>query len=365
MNIKCGIKHLLIITPGFPSDEQDTTCLPPIQQFLRCYKELYPQVAISIISLEYPYHSKSYNWHGNHVFPVGGKNKGGINKWFTILKARSKGLFINRGNKVDAIISLWLSAGSLSAKMISRKLKIPHLVWMQGQDAKPGNKYFKLVAPLPAQLAAISDYQNEVLSQSYGIKATHVINNGINQSSFPAFNNGHRKIDLLAVGSLIPLKQYHLFVEMVKVLKEKGVIVTAVLAGKGPEEENLRKLIADYQLERQVQLTGELSHNEVLCLMNDAKIFIHPSSYEGHSTVILEALYSGCKVLAFMPVGNKQTEAFTLCETQDEMIKRCEDLLKQNLVHDRIVYSDMKERAEQMHLVLLLMKQNYATDSRP
>jgi glycosyltransferase involved in cell wall biosynthesis len=239
------------------------------------------------------------------------------------------------------------------------------LIWMQGHDAKPGNKYVKLVSPRPGQLAAISAYQDEVLYRSYGIRAGHIINNGINRSNFPEFNNVYRKIDLLAAGSLIPLKQYHLFIEIVKRLRDAGIMVHAVLAGKGPGEESLKKLVASYQLEDCVQLTGELPHHEVLRLMNEAKIFIHTSNYEGHSTVMLEALYSGCKVLAFLPAGDKQTDAFILCETLDEMMNRCEALLKQDLKHDRVIYSDMKDSAEKIQSTLLLMKQEDATGSRP
>jgi glycosyltransferase involved in cell wall biosynthesis len=116
--------------------------------------------------------------------------------------------------------------------------------------------------------------------KNYGIKPGSVIPAGINPAEFK-MPGRIRPIDILSVGSLIPLKQYSLFVEILSMVKQYKPDVHAVLCGKGPEESVLRELICQYDLQDNIVLTGELPHEEVLEFMTKSKIFLHTSSYEG------------------------------------------------------------------------------------
>ena len=49
---------LIILTPGFPQSETDSTCLPMQQSFVRTLTENYPQLKIIILSFQYPYFKK-------------------------------------------------------------------------------------------------------------------------------------------------------------------------------------------------------------------------------------------------------------------------------------------------------------------
>lgn len=347
------LSHVLLIVPGFPENENDSTCLPAVQQFVLCYRQQYPAVKISIISLHYPYTRKKYSWYDIEVHPAGNKNKGGLKKAMSMLHIMKTALAVHRQKPIDAILCFWLSDTAVVSKILSHKLDVPYFVWMHGQDAKEGNKYAKRVSPAMEQLIAISEWQNAVFKRAYGTAAAHVIHNGINEKIFPALNTGERDIDLLAAGSLIPLKQYHLFIELVNYLKQAGYSkIRAVLAGDGAMHQQLLALVHIYQLEEQVTLAGKIPHAEVLELMNRAKIFIHPSGYEGHSTVILEALYSGMQVVSMVPVGEKATAQFHLCNDPDEMKLVCGRLLQQPVSHTRVKYSDMADSVRQMHALL-------------
>ena len=50
--------HILILTPGFPKDENDFICIPPLQEFLVKFKTSYPLAKISVIAFQYPYRSR-------------------------------------------------------------------------------------------------------------------------------------------------------------------------------------------------------------------------------------------------------------------------------------------------------------------
>ena len=345
--------HLLILTPGFPKDEQDTTCLPAIQKFVVCYQRVFPLRKISIISLQYPHYASTYIWKGIDVYSLGGNNKKGIRNAIVILRAALKAISVNNRDKINGIISFWLTDTSLAGKFISQILGIGHVIWMHGQDAKPGNNYYKRVRPDPEKLIAISDFQNEIFYKSYGIKAKHVVHNGIDLENFPAFNKDTRPIDLFAAGYLNQLKRYDLFIELIKYLKENGFEnIKAVLAGDGTLRNELKHFAERYNLEINIEFRGEIPHPEVLKLMNNSKIFIHTSEYEGHSNVLIEALYSGCKVLSFIPVDTKPVDGFILCRDLEDMKAKSLQLLNNQQQYHRGAVYDMTHSVKQIDTIL-------------
>jgi glycosyltransferase involved in cell wall biosynthesis len=351
-----ALKHLLIITPGFPADEDDTDCLPAVQQFILSHRHVYSDVKISIIALHYPADRKEYAWNGHDVYALANDNKGGIHKLLSFFRINRIVKQIQKQFPVDGILCFWLSDTALVAKLFAKKLGVPYLIWMHGQDAKAGNKYVQLVNPGMERLAAISEQQRNIFTNAYGQTPAHLIHNGINEAVFPPFNEHERAIGLLAVGSLILLKQYHLFIELVEYLKNSGFnAIKTMLVGEGPLENKLKQEINARGLEDNIILTGKIPHNEVLRLMNDAKIFIHPSSYEGHSTVMLEALYSGCKLVSFLPVGTGVVPNHTVCTGIEQMKEVCLDLLSNAQPHTRVKFADMKDSVKQVHGILNAM----------
>src|SRR6516162_827020 len=100
---------LLILSPGFPKDEEDSTCLPAQQALVRALNKNFPQLKIIIFVLEYPFTELSYRWHQNLVIPFNGWKKGRIGKlriWFRIWKRL---LRIKKENHVIGILSLWVA----------------------------------------------------------------------------------------------------------------------------------------------------------------------------------------------------------------------------------------------------------------
>jgi hypothetical protein len=67
--------RVLWISPGFPGSEEEYNCLPPLQSLAHSFKSA--GIDLQIITLGYPYHSKSYIWHGIPVVSGFGWNQ----KW--------------------------------------------------------------------------------------------------------------------------------------------------------------------------------------------------------------------------------------------------------------------------------------------
>src|SRR5262249_5451281 len=258
-------KTLIVLTPGFPESEADTTCLPMQQQFIRALKGMHPEFEIVVLTFQYPYHQKEYRWFEIRVIPFGGRNKGGLQKLLLRNKINSTITKLSEENKIAGVFSFWYNECAFIGKKFADKYGIKHYCWILGQDAKEGNKYPELLPPRSNELVALSDFIQNQFERNHGIRPQFVIPPGIDET---LFNNktGERDIDVLGVGSLISLKQYDVFLEIVAELKKQLREITAVLVGKGPEKKKLESLINKFKLENNVKLTGELPYNEVLKL---------------------------------------------------------------------------------------------------
>ncbi len=317
---------LVILSPGFPENENDTTCLPAQQVFVRALNKNFPLLEVIIISFDYPYFSASYKWNGNTVISIYRGSKGKLNRIITWLKAWRILNKIKKENTITGLLSFWITECALIGKYFGRLHNIKHYGWILGQDARKNNVYVPLIRPQVDEIIALSDFLANQFYENYHIRPEIVIPNGIDVNLFSK-ESLERNIDILAAGSLIPLKQYDVFIEAVKLINSKIPGVKAMLCGKGPEEKRLQSLISVLNMEKNIQLTGEKKHTEVLHLMQQSKVFLHTSNYEGFSTVCLEALYAGAHVISFFRPMDKDIDRWHIVATKEEMAKKAVELL--------------------------------------
>ena len=98
------------------------------------------------------------------------------------------------------------------------------------------------------------------------------------------------KSSLICVGRLCEQKGQLLLVEAVKTLSEQQVEVELTLAGDGEMRTEIESLIAKYQLEDKVKITGWISSEAVRAHILAAQVLILPSFAEGLPVVIMEAM---------------------------------------------------------------------------
>ncbi len=319
-------KTLVILTPGFSRNEDDSTCLPPIQVVVKTLTATYPELNIVVLAFQYPFSAAKYKWHGANVMAFGGRSRGKGFRLFIWLKVWKKLLELKKKQQVIGLLSLWMGECALVGSDFGKSHHLTHRCWLQGQDAKAGNKYMRWVRPAGSELIAISDYLANELYKNYDLLPGHVIPIGIDTALF-----GHgpieRDIDVLGVGSLIPLKQYDLFIDTIRFLKEHIPGVKAVICGAGPEMERLKSMTASYGLEANISFKGELTHTEVLHYMQRSKVLLHPSNYEGFSTVLLEALYAGAHVVSFFRPMEEEFKHHHIVNDNNEMNHKVLSLL--------------------------------------
>jgi glycosyltransferase involved in cell wall biosynthesis len=80
--------------------------------------------------------------------------------------------------------------------------------------------------------------------------------------------------------------------------------IAVMIYGDGPLKNELNKIIQEKDLKSYIQLKGRIpSHDMVASALNDFKLLVLPSNFEGLPTIILEAMACGTPVLA-TPVGS-------------------------------------------------------------
>lgn len=297
------------------------------QSFILAAKRLFPQIDIIVLAFQYPYHSNEYKWHGITVIPFNGKNKGGLKKILLFKKINSVLRSMHTKKKIDSILSFWYTECGYIGKKFSDKNNLEHHCWLWGRDAAKENKFPRRLKPDPNELVALSDFLQDEFEKNHGVRPMHVVPPGINSDMFsPVIPE--RDIDILGTGSLIPLKRYAIFINVIAEIKKQIPGVKAILVGNGPEKKDIEDLITSSGLASNITLIAELSYPEVLKHMQRAKIFLHTSSFEGFGAVCLEALHAGAYVISFTKPMYAEIPHWQIAMNKNDMVQKTLNILK-------------------------------------
>ncbi len=318
---------LLILSPAFAAHEGDET-LPAQENLVRAINKMYPSLNVIILAFHFPIvPQKEYNWHGNTIIPFSGAMKGKTHSVFLWIQVWQTLKRLKKQNNIIGLFSFFCSESAFVGHYFARRYKLKHFIWVLGQDAKKENKQVKRIRPKAQELIVISDFLQRQFEQSHGIRPRHIIPIGINPTLFSS-DHVERDIDILGAGSFIPLKQYNVFIEVIKALSERMPNITAQLLGNGAEEYRLKELVKKFDLENSLSFGGKKPNSEVLHLMQRTKIFLHTSSYEGFGAVALEALYAGAQVISFCQPMNEPIAHWHIVQTRTEMIEKAFQILQ-------------------------------------
>lgn len=329
-------KTLVVLTPGFPASEEDTTCLPFLQTHILALKKQDPTVEICVLTFQYPHFKGWYKWYETDVKSFGGRGGAKLKRVLLWTKVWTELRKLKHEKNVIGLFSLWCTECALVGHYFGHRYNIKHRTWLCGQDAKANNRYIKYIRPTAEELVAMSDFLRREFARNYSVIPAHTIPLGVNTIGLQ--DNDNREIDLLGVGSLIPLKQYDVFVETVNDLAISMPGIKAQLCGDGPEKGNLTRSIEANNLDDNIVLKGEIPHSEVLRKMERTRIFVHTSCYEGFGTVCLEALHAGAHVVSFTKPMDSDIDHWHHVKDKDEMVNKIRELLtKENLDHAPVV----------------------------
>jgi glycosyltransferase involved in cell wall biosynthesis len=293
-------KHIAVITPGFPADTADTVCLTYLQHWVRAMAKKIGKENLVVFSLHYPYSKKEYLWNGVRVISLGGKNRKGIFRFFLWSRFMSKFKELHDERPFTLVQSFFLN----ETAVLAGRTGLPCFAAGMGQDVITSNPYHKLLPWKRMKFIAISPDMAAAMKRRFnvfGFSSQHarIIPFGV---PVPAASSAKvRNIDVLGCGSFIPLKNYTRFIYIIAEAAKQVPHLVCKLAGTGPELESLKNEARKLGLENKIEFCGEIPQQELMDLMDRAKIFLHTSKSEGQGLVMGEALVHGCFVCTTVP----------------------------------------------------------------
>jgi len=201
----------------------------------------------------------------------------------------------------------------IGAKLLHRKTKIPYVLEIMHVPGHPKSAdfkelFYKLLVRLFVRFTAAEAQAVRIINKKETAK--FLLKNGIPREKLvyiPAFYidleiyrpmNIIKEYKLIFIGRLAKNKGINLFLEAVRKLKVKAIII-----GDGPLRNWVRSKIGDWGLGKYVNFYGwARDSKEIAQLINKSEILIMPSYNEGGPRVVLEAMACGIPVLA-TPVG--------------------------------------------------------------
>lgn len=143
----------------------------------------------------------------------------------------------------------------------------------------------------------------------------HVIYCGIDTNRFTPKDRNTKAFEsdppvILGVGRLVEKKGFHNLIQSCAILNKRGVSFRCLIAGNGPEEERLRNLVQENNLENIVHITGVHALQEDLpSILTSSEIFTLPcvrdsdGDMDGLPQVIMEAMACALPVVSTRLVG--------------------------------------------------------------
>jgi glycosyltransferase involved in cell wall biosynthesis len=149
------------------------------------------------------------------------------------------------------------------------------------------------------KVIAISKACANELRLFYGIKNSAVIPNAVDSNFFSPLNpKDDQPSYALYSGRLSSEKGLIDLINAARYVCSKSRDFNFVIAGNGPLEWQLRKLVSTLDLERNFVFTGHVNHVTLLKYYQNATMFVLPSYREGLPTTLLEAMSCGLPVVA-------------------------------------------------------------------
>ena len=340
--IRSKNKTFVVLSPGFPKNEQDTNCLPFIQSFINHFQQ-HSAIAVEVLAFQYPFSTKEYKWNGVTVSAFGGANRGKLFRLRTWYRVWKKLKHLQREYEITGVLNFWVGECALIGSLFAKRNDLPYYHWILGQDARLSNRYQKIIRPNPQNLIALSDFLADEYQRNFGARPKHIIPIGIDPKLFPVAKP-ERDIDIMGAGSLIQLKRFDVFIKIVQKLCHHHPNLKASICGSGPEEKHLQALINEARLNNNIVLKGDMAHREVLALMQRARVFFHPSAYEGNVAVCAEALFAGAFVVSFCKPMNLVSKQHYIIDTEQSAFAVIDSLLNsKNLNNESILTTSISD----------------------
>lgn len=135
---------------------------------------------------------------------------------------------------------------------------------------------------------------------------------------------------LLFIGRLIEEKQPVKMIEILSEVKKKNDCYKLLMIGKGELKQEVENKIKELNLTDSVQMVAQIPNSDIWEMYRLADAFVNLNQQEIFGMAILEAMYYGCKVVAWNAPGPnliiENGKSGWLAENNQEVVERILDL---------------------------------------
>ena len=261
---------------------------------------------------------------------------------------------------------------------VAAEFGIPVITTCHGSDLMGYNdwsnfhNYTKKAAEGSKKIIAISNRNNEKLSNIYGKEKVMTMSNGYNPDMFykeeynkeevlKSFNidKNYKKVICFA-GRLNPNKGVDILFNSLKLCNNNDIIT--LIAGNGQGFEPLNKMREELGLDN-VKLIGEQSHSNLRKMYNISDLCVIPSREEAFGLVALEAIACGTPVVATNQGGmpdfiTKEVGILVEKENVKELSSAINEIIEERIKFDpNYLHKYAKEKYSQEAFIDALIKE--------
>jgi glycosyltransferase involved in cell wall biosynthesis len=216
---------------------------------------------------------------------------------------------ILKENAPDVVITCGFNPTMLLAWLFCLRNKVHHITMSDGTSLSESglsfiHRYIRRI--VYNTTAAFVGASNQTLSMytDYGVAPEKLFQSHlcVDNASFVSQRFEQRTYDVMFSGQFIKRKMPLFFCAVVKMLAEKRKKLSVLILGSGPEEEKMRRYLAESP-GLQVNFAGYVSQDELPKYYGSAKILLFPTNNDPWGIVANEACASGTPVVTCENAG--------------------------------------------------------------
>ena len=200
----------------------------------------------------------------------------------------------------------WAIPTGVIGALVGVLLRRPLIVTIHGSDFRMAmdrsfllRKLFLYVCRRARHVTCVSEVQKREIEQlGIGGEKISVFPMGIDATFLEVGKNRERDLKnrsftILSNRNLLPIYNVSLLIRAIPVVLKEEPKAQFIIAGEGPEKENIEKEAENLNVSSSVRFLGQVPHEEMPNILAQADIYVSTSLYDGTSISLLEAMGSG------------------------------------------------------------------------